>query len=233
MTGSFDGLIAAAVVFVGAHFLLSSLPVRQVLIARLTVEGFRVLYAVVALASLIWLLVAYNSAPYEELWVVPGWTHWVPIVVMPFALILFVAGLTTPSPTAVGGEKLVSDSVAAPVRGIQTITRHPFLWGVALWALSHLLVNGDLATVILLLSLLILCFGGMWHIDLRRERSLGAAWGPIKLTTSVVPLAAVVAKRTTIDWRGIGWWRPLAGVIVFLAFMHLHQMVIGVSPLPY
>lgn len=34
-------------------------------------------------------------------------------------------------------------------RGIVRITRHPFLWGVALWALVHFIVNGDLASVIL------------------------------------------------------------------------------------
>ena len=70
------------------------------------------------------------------------------------------------------------------------------------------------------------------HIDQRREASLGAAWGPMKLTTSVVPFAAVLAGRTAVDWRGIGWWRPLLGLVVFAALLHLHRGLIGVSPLP-
>ena len=70
------------------------------------------------------------------------------------------------------------------------------------------------------------------NIDQRRQASLGAAWGPMKLTTSVVPFAAVLAGRSAIDWRGIGWWRPLLGPPVYAALLHLHRSLSGVSPLP-
>jgi uncharacterized membrane protein len=72
----------------------------------------------------------------------------------------------------------------------------------------------------------------MLHIDRRREESLGAAWGPVKLTTSLTPFAAILTKRTHLDWRGIGWRRPVAAVVIYVVLLHLHAWVLGVSPLP-
>ena len=55
-----------------------------------------------------------------------------------------VIGLTTPNPTAVAQE----GRVGQPPRGIVRITRHPFLTGVGLWALLHLISNGDVASLV-------------------------------------------------------------------------------------
>jgi uncharacterized membrane protein len=52
------------------------------------------------------------------------------------------------------------------------------------------------------------------------------------MTTSVLPFAAILSGRTRMDWAGIGWWRPLLALAVFLALFLLHSSVIGVSPLP-
>src|SRR3546814_15873667 len=95
----------------------------------------------------------------------------------------------------------VCSSDLSPAVGILSITRHPFLWGTGLWALSHLLANGDLGSIVMMGGIDILSFGGMQHIDQRRESHLGASWGPMKLTTSVVPFAAALAGRTKVAWR--------------------------------
>ncbi|HEY9549811.1 MAG TPA: NnrU family protein, partial [Kiloniellaceae bacterium] len=158
---------------------------------------------------------------------------WVPLLVMPLACILLVAGLTSPNPTLVGGERFFDGTPGSPAVGILSVTRHPFLWGTGLWALSHLLANGDLSSVVMMGGIAVLSFGGMHHIDLRRESNLGATWGPMKLTTSVLPFAAALAGRAKVDWRGIGWWRPALGLVVYAALLHLHRGLIGVSPLPF
>ncbi|RMD63924.1 MAG: NnrU protein, partial [Alphaproteobacteria bacterium] len=119
-----------------------------------------------------------------------------------------------------------------PAPGILSVTRHPALWGFALWALSHLAVNGDGASMILMGGILVLSLGGMAHIDVRREEALGAAWGPTRLTTSVVPFAAILSGHTRFDWRGIGWQRPVVGLILYVVLMHAHETLIGVSALP-
>src|SRR5690606_25957518 len=115
---------------------------------------------------------------------------------------------------------------------ILRVTRHPFLWATALWALVHLLAHGDLAGLIFFGGFLVLSLGGMQHIDLRRERSLGGSWGPMRLTTSVIPFAAIASRRTRMDWQGLGWWRPLLGVALYVALLHLHPLLFGASPLP-
>jgi uncharacterized membrane protein len=112
------------------------------------------------------------------------------------------------------------------------VTRHPFLWGTALWAASHLAANGDTASMIVMGGILALSLGGMKHIDLRREATLGAAWGPVALTTSTLPFAALATGRTTMDWKGIGWWRPALALALYAALLYLHPWIAGVGAWP-
>jgi uncharacterized membrane protein len=230
MIGSLYDLVTACAAFVGGHFLLSSLPIRRLVTTRLGEGAFRAGYSLLILTAFLWLLLAYGAAPFVELWPPPVWTRWLPILVMPVASLLIVLGLSTPSVTLVGGEAHAHDHNPAP--GIIRITRHPFLWGTLLWALAHIPVNGDVASVILFGGIALLSAGGMAHIDHRRQRTLGAAWGPIALTTSVIPFAALLAGRTTFDWAGIGWWRMVGGLALFVALLGAHQALLGVSPLP-
>jgi uncharacterized membrane protein len=223
-------LAAATSLFVGGHFVLSSQPVRAGLVQRLAERGFLILYSTVAVVSFIWMLTAYGRAGFVPLWDLGMAGRHVPLVVMPFALILAVAGLTTPSPTAVGrGE---TTDTADPAPGILRVTRHPFLWGVVLWAASHLAANGDLASVILMGGLMVLALGGMAHIDARRAAALGSRWGPFALVTSGVPFAAILAGRSSFDWSGIGLWRLALALAAFVALLYLHGPLIGVSALP-
>jgi uncharacterized membrane protein len=154
----------------------------------------------------------------------------VPALVMPLALILVVVGLSTRSVTAVGGEAVAQSPQAT--KGIATITRHPFLWGAALWAIAHLAANGDLASLILFGGILVLALGGMAAIDHKRSLKLGAAWDRIAQSTSAVPFWAALSGRTTLDWAGIGWLRPLAAIVIYFALMHGHRWIFGVSALP-
>ncbi|MGF1628955.1 MAG: NnrU family protein [Kiloniellaceae bacterium] len=227
-----NALIAATLAFVGGHFLLSSRPLRPLLNARFGERGFRLIYSAAMVAALVWMLVAYRNAPVVPVWDPAPVLAWVPLLIMPLAAILLVAGLTSPNPTLVGGERFLDGAPGSPAVGILSITRHPFLWGTGLWALSHLLANGDLTSMVMMGGIAVLSFGGMRHIDLRRESNLGATWGPMKLTTSVLPFAAVLSGRSKIDWRGIGWWRPALGLVVYAVLLHLHSGLIGVSPLP-
>jgi uncharacterized membrane protein len=233
MMGSLDTLFLATVLFVAGHFLLSSRPPRRAMTELLGPQGFRIGYSLVVLAAFVWMLRGYEAAPVVEVWYPPAAFAWVPVLVMPIALLLAVCGLTTPSVTMVGGESRLSDPSTHDVApGMLRVTRHPFLWGTALWAASHLLVNGEAAAMILMAGILVLSLGGMRHIDLRRETALGATWGPMALTTSALPFAALASGRTTMDWKGIGWWRPAVALALYAALLHLHPTVFGVSAIP-
>lgn len=233
MIGTLDSLIAATAVFVAGHFLLSSRPLRVLLVKAFGERGFRAAYSLGAIVALVWMVKAYGAAPTVEVWAPPAALRWVPLLAMPVAGILLVAGLTTPSLTRVGGEGGIRPGGPQnPAPGIVSVTRHPGLWAFALWALSHLAVNGDAASMILMAGILALSLGGMAHIDLRREEALGSAWGPTRMTTSAIPFAAILSGRTRLDWKGIGWQRPLAGLALYVVLLYAHPWIAGVAAVP-
>ncbi len=229
-TASIGILLLATATFVLGHFVLSSLPVRRGLVSGLGEAGFRILYSIAATVAFLWMLFAYGAAPFVPLWTPPSWAAWIPVLVMPFVTLLVVAAFTTRNVTAVGGEAQATAPDPAP--GIMRVTRHPFLVGAALWALSHLAVNGDAASVILFGGILVLSVGGIAHIDLRRRATLGSGWGPVALTTSAVPFAALLSGRTRPDWAGIGLWRVAVALALYLALLRFHAPLFGVSPFP-
>src|SRR5262249_21594979 len=129
----------------------------------------------VARAGLVWMGYAYRYAPTIPLWGLLLGFRPVAYVLVLIALIFVVVGIATPSPTRVGMESKLAQGPDI-ARGMVRITRHPFLWGVALWALVHLIVNGDLASLILFGSLLVLALGGTAAIGANRRRSFGEHW---------------------------------------------------------
>lgn len=230
MTGSLNELFAATVLFVGGHFVLSSLPVRMALVGKLGETRFLTAYSAVMLVVFAWMILAFIDTPIASAWSPPPSFAWLPAIGMPIALFLIVCGLTTPNPTLAGTK--LDDPGRDLTRGIMRVTRHPFLNGASLWALLHLLANGETRSVVLFAGMLVLSVGGMWHIDKRREFHYGADWGPVMLTTSAVPFAALLTGRTTMDWAGIGWWRLLVTIAAYLALVAAHGFVIGVPAWP-
>ncbi len=231
MTGTTESLLLAVACFVGGHFIFSSLAVRIRLIRLFGENGFRAGYSLVALGTLIWSIMAYRAAPHLPLWDNAALVH-IAIVLMPLACILVVTGLTSRSVTMIGGENMANDPHI--VGGITTVTRHPFLWGVSLWAIAHLAASGDSAGAGLILfgGIGLLALGGMVHIDYRRNVMLGADWGPIAMTTSAIPFLAALQGRAAIDWRGIGWPRVGLGLGLYLLLPFLHPWIAGVPIVP-
>ena len=223
-------LLIAALLFVGSHFGLSSPALRPLLIARCGEKLFVGLYSLLQIVLLVWLVRSYAVAPFVPLWSPPGWTAWIPLIVMAPALLLLVGGLIQPNPTAV-----MQDAKGPPgpaVRGMLTVTRHPMMWAFALWALSHLAANGDAASIVLFGAIALLALVGTLAIDAKKRARWGAAWTGFAARTSNLPLAAAAAGRTRLDLAGIGWVTPAIAAAAYVALILLHRLVIGVSPLP-
>ncbi len=231
MTGGILHVAAAGLFLLLSHFGMSSTPLRAALVARLGEGPYRGLYSLVAALALWWLIAAYADAPHRPLWAPAPWQAWVPLAVLPAALLLVVAGLSTPNPTAAGQEALLTRG-EPPVRGVLRVTRNPFLWGVGLWALAHLVPNGDLASLILFGSLAVLALAGAALIDAKLARRLGPAWDRYARQTSNLPFAAILAGRQTFAGREIGWWRVAVALLLYAGLLHLHRPLFGVSPLP-
>lgn len=220
-------LIAAAVFFLGIHFGISGTRLRDRLVGMVGEKAFRGLFALASIVGLIWLIRAYSTAPYVPLW---GRL----VVLEPFAAPLVLAatvfviiGISTPSPTTAGMESQLTREVQ--VRGMLRITRHPFLWGTALWAFVHFVINGALASSIVFGSLLVLAVAGTVSIDAKRRRAYGERWEHFAQQTSNVPFAAIVARRNHLGpaVHEIGIVRPALAIAVFVALYLLHGRLFG------
>lgn len=222
-------LVLAAVFFVGIHFVISGSRLRDALVAKFGEKLFRAGFSLLSLFGIWWLAHAYRAAPYIDTWGQLQWFKPVAGLLMLPAFVLVVLGIATPSPTVVGGEGVLQQGDA--VRGILRVTRHPFLWGVALWALVHVIANGDVAALILFGSLLLLAVGGTYSIDDKRLRLYGETWEKFLLNTSSVPFLAITEKRNRLDLKEIGWRWPLVATVVYMAMLHFHKIIFGVSPL--
>jgi uncharacterized membrane protein len=221
-------LLAAAALLLATHYGISSTPLRGWLVARIGERPYLVLYSLVALGAVIWLIFAYRGAPYIELWPAPVWSALLPLIVMPFALLLLVCGVSTLNPTAVGSPETLEQ--AEPARGILRVTRHPFMWGVALWALAHIVTNGDAAAVVLFGAFAVLALLGTLLIDHKFRARRGAQWQRFAVMTSNLPFVAILAGRQHLALAEIGWLRVGIALALYVALLALHPWLFGLSP---
>lgn len=221
-------LMLAALFFLGTHLGVAGTPVRGALVQLVGERFYLAGYAVLSLVAISWLADSYKVAPYVETWGQLYVLQPLALVLMLPAFLLVVIGLTTPSPTLVGAESLLSKEHV--VTGILRITRHPFLMGVALWSLTHFLVNGDLAGSILFGSLFVLAVPGAFSIDAKRAAKMGEQWSDFAARTSVIPFVAILRRRNRLVVGEIGWWRIMLGVLAYAAFLYFHTDLFGVSP---
>lgn len=215
-------LILAAVLFLATHYVAST-PLRGILVAKLG-KAYLALYTLVAFVTLGWMIWAFYHAPFVNLWYAVALRP-VPLIVMPFALVCVVCALTAPNPTMVGQDKLLKS--AAPAHGILRVTRHPLMWGFALWAASHIVARGDAAGLIFFGAFLVLALAGNWLIDRRKAATLGADWRRFAAVTSNVPFAAIAGGRNQFKPAEIGWWKILLALAAYAALLVFHYPLFG------
>jgi uncharacterized membrane protein len=151
--------------FAGTHMVLSSLPVRSALIARIGASPFQGLYSLVALACFVPLVWTYFHHKHAGplLWSIPIGIglRWLIYAGMAVAFVLVVAGLVRPSPAG-----LVPGDTTP--RGAMRVTRHPLLMGLGLFGLLHLIPNGNAADVAFFGGFPIFAVIGCHHQDARK-----------------------------------------------------------------
>lgn len=227
-------LTAAAAFFVLIHLMISGTRVRDVLVGKMGEGPYMGLFSLLSVAGLTWMIMAYGQAR-TEVWNTVYWgvgdaTRHIQLLLQFIAIVFVVIGLTTPNPTSVKQEGVLQREDA--VKGMLRITRHPFLWGVAIWAIGHLIVNGDRAGMTLFGTMLVLAVAGTVSIDAKRRRALGAAWEPFAQQTSNIPFAAILAGRQSLRLGEIGLWRPLAAVVIYGVLLVGHGHLFGAPALP-
>lgn len=226
-----NSLIAAAAFFVLLHLLVSGTALRGALVRLMGEGAYMGLFSLASVGGIVWLSMAYGAARGTGalLWDLgPGVRHGV-VALQLLALLLVVPGLTTPNPTSVRQEGVIDRPDA--VKGMLRISRHPFLWGVAVWALGHLLANGDEPGLVLFGSVLVLAVLGTFSIDAKRRKALGAKWSGFAGQTGNLPFAAILTGRQKLALGEIGLWRLALAVAVWAGLLWAHPLLFGVAPL--
>lgn len=182
-------LIAGLVLFFGAHAPAIARGVRERLRAALGELGYRGVVSVVALmglALIVWGFGAYRADGYIQVWNPPVWTkHLAFLLNLPIFVLL----------------------IAAYVPGhIKAKLGHPMLTAIKLWALAHLLANGDLGGIILFGSFLI------WAVLSRIAAKRRGVRAVVSNPSWIADAAAVVG--------GVALWA--------LFLTRLHALLIGV-----
>ncbi|MBM3591872.1 MAG: NnrU family protein [Alphaproteobacteria bacterium] len=225
MEGIFP-LLMAAVFWIATHNGFAGTDIRTRLAGKIGENGFRIVYAIISVIAIMMLARAWEGAVAMPVWTAPAWLRLILALIMLPAFLFFIAGFLR-NPTAVGGEAVAGQQI----RGIQRITRHPMLWSFALWALVHVIGNGDVASLIFFGTFAISAFLGMPSIDRKlAARSPGAA-AKLRTETSILPFGAIMAGRNRLVLAEIGWLAPLLAVIGWAAMLHFHARLFGVPAL--
>lgn len=187
-------LILGLAVFLGVHLLTTMRPQRAEMIARLGENGYKIAYSLVSavgLALIVYGFARYRAHEWIALWSPPNWTKHVAALLVLFSMIMLVSAYS---------------------RGhIYMTLKHPLLAGTKLWALAHLIANGDLGSVILFGS--VLAWAVIDRISLKRRTDPGAPPIPVGgMRNDVIAIFGGVALYAVLGW----WFHPyVIGVPAF------------------
>jgi uncharacterized membrane protein len=188
-------LIIGLVLFLGGHAFTMNRAARGRLIARIGEGPYKGLYSLVSLAGLvliIWGYGIYRAAGMTPVWYPPAFMRHVTFLLV---LIAFVLVAATYSPSH-----------------IRSWVRHPMISAVILWSLGHILVRGDLGSILLFGAFLV--WGILARISMER-RAPGDARGSTAIAREPRWQADILVA--------------VIGVAAYLAFMIWgHPWLIGV-----
>jgi uncharacterized membrane protein len=184
-------MILGLVLFLGIHVFVTRRDARADVIAQIGEGGYKIGFSVISLlglALIIWGFATYRATGWIDVWYPPLWIKHLTIALMLPAVIMVAASY---------------------IRGrIYTTLKHPMLAGIKLWALSHLLANGDLGSIILFGSFL--AWAVFDRISLKRRADSGAP---------PIPVGGVGNDAIAVA----------VGVVAYLALgFAFHPVVIGV-----
>jgi uncharacterized membrane protein len=203
-------LILGLILFLGAHSVrIVADGWRTRCIEAWGEKAFKGVYALVALLGFYLLVVGYGEARLETvaLWNPPRFTKHISILLMLFSSILLMAAYI-------------------PRNHFKMRMGHPMVLSVKVWALSHLLANGNLADVVLFGAFLIWAVLNFRSARARdRAMSLNAAQDAADLTLSESDTKNQAKLLSTVITLvgGMAIW----ALITFV----LHAKLVGVSPM--
>jgi len=90
---------------------------------------YKIIFSVISLLGLIFVGIGKGSIEFIGLWSTPTFFRYITVILIPLSFILIVAAYLP--------------------NNIRRYVPHPMLTGVIIWGVTHMLVNGDVASIIL------------------------------------------------------------------------------------
>lgn len=166
-------LIPGLAIWIGFHLFKRVAPnARAGLDAKLGAGPAKGIISLLFLASIVLMVLGYRAMPDQALYQTPGWGVYGNNVLMLVAVFLLGAGR---------GKGIVRENI-----------RHPMLMGIIVWALAHLLISGDLATIILFGSMAVWAIVNMLVINMREGAWDRPTGGTIKGDARAAMIAVVI-----------------------------------------
>lgn len=178
-------LVAGLLLFFAVHLFPSLRSQRQRLMDHVGPNRYKMVFSVLSIIGLTLIAWGYSNAGYREIWASPSWGRSLaPFFMLP-ACYAFVASGTASN--------------------LKRFIRSPLAWSVLLWALIHLLNNGDLASALLFGSFALYALFNMWSTRQRPEPEL-------------VP---ITARREAM--------LMCVSVLMYIALLMFHPALFGVA----
>lgn len=206
-------LIAANLAFVGSHFAMSH-PLRAPMVRALGAGGFQIAYTLVSFATLASVYHTFVAAPPADL---PGSGDigWIAATIITWPAMILLAGSFIGNPAL--PTPLAEAQARAEPKGVFKVTRHPMMWAIGLWALSHLVLFWSTRTMITAAAMGVLALVGARLQDGKKAALMGDAWAQWSSKTSYWPrggqlpsVGAVPLVAGTALWLAASWvhlWR--------------------------
>jgi len=203
------GLTLFALLFVGTHFLLSH-PLRAPLVRAVGEGPFRGIYSVVALITFGLMIYYYGKIGREPpLWEVTDVIWIFGSLLMWLGSILFVGSFV--GNPALPGARLKPGTQAG---GVFAITRHPMMWGFALWAIVHLAVVAMPKALVFDGAIIFMALVGSAMQDRKKQERMGETWHEWSAQTAFWPFARGLSSP--------GIFALVGGTVLFFVATWLH-----------
>lgn len=182
-------LILGLVLFLGVHFARVFAPaMRENFIANRGEGAWKGIYSILSILGFVVLIYGYGQARFDNVFLYssPRWmTHLQWLLMLPAMTLLVASQL--------------------PAGRIKKAVKNPMLIGVKIWAIGHLLVNGDLASILLFGSFLV------WAVIVMINTKKRGQTFPDEISTKGDILSVVIGTGV---WLAFAFW--------------LHEWLIGV-----
>ncbi|WP_224003479.1 NnrU family protein [Aureimonas sp. SA4125] len=188
-------MIAGLLLFLGLHSVrIFGEGLRTASIARFGETAYKAVYSLVSLAGLVLVGQGYGEALADGgmVWDPPAATRHLSLLLVPAAFVLVVAAYV-------------------PTGRIKAFVGHPMVLGIGLWALGHLLANGETANVVLFGAFLVWAAFD-YAASLARDRRMGTVRRSLGARGDILAITVGLGAALVFIWR-------------------LHLWLIGVTPL--